>query len=140
MQKSPLSSCLKKALLTGLGLALLSLPASAGQTKSQTKSAAGLSFKLTRPDPLPMGDQKLFLKVSRGGSLLKGVKLTAQASMGDGMKSPVKVTAKANGELELKTHFSMDGEWTLKLQQTAPVKANLSFELMVSGGDHGHKM
>lgn len=136
-----MSTLLKKTLLTGLGLALLALPASAGNTKSFTKSAAGLSYKLTTPNPLPMGEQKLTLKLMRGAQLLKGAKLTAVATMDDGMKTPVKITPKANGELELKAKFSMGGEWQLKVQQTAPVKTEVKFDLMVAGGSHsGHHM
>lgn len=131
----------KKTLFTGLGLALLALPASAGAPKSLTKSAAGLSYKLTTPNPLPMGEQKLTLKLMRGAQVLKGAKLTAVATMADGMKTPVKITPKASGELELKATFSMGGEWQLKLQQTAPVKTEVTFDLMVAGGDHsGHHM
>ena len=136
-----MQSLLRKTLLTGLGLALLALPASAGNTKSLTKTVAGLSYKLITPNPLPMGEQKLSLKLSRGAQLVKGAKLTAVATMDDGMKSAVKITSKANGELELKTKFTMGGEWQLHIQQTAPVKAQIKFDLMVSGGAHsGHHM
>lgn len=136
-----MQTLLRKALLTGLGLGLIALPASAVTTKSLTKTAAGVSYKLTTPNPLPMGEQKLTLKLSRGAQLVKGAKLTAVVSMDDGMKTAVKITPKANGELELNTKFTMGGEWELKLQQTAPVKAEVKFELMVSGGSHaGHHM
>lgn len=136
-----MQTLLKKTLLTGLGLAMLALPASAGNTKSLTKTVAGLSYKLTTPNPLPMGQQTLLLKLNRGAQVLKGARLTAVATMADGMKTAVKITPKANGELELKTTFSMGGEWQLKLQQTTPVKAEVKFDLMVAGGDHsGHHM
>lgn len=141
MQVQFITSPLKKGLILGLGLALLSLPVSAGPTKSFTKNAAGLSFKLTIPHPLPMGEQKLRLKVMQGTQLLKKAKLTGLISMDDGMKAAVKITPQTNGEFELKTNFSMGGEWQIKLQQSAPVKTEVKFELMVSGGNHaGHQM
>lgn len=136
-----MQNLLRKALITGLGLNLIMLPASAVNIKSLTKNAAGISYKLTTPNPLPMGEQKLTLKLSRGTQGVKGAKLTAVASMGDGMKAAVKITPKANGELELKTKFTMGGEWELKLQQTEPVKTEVKFDLTVSGGSHsGHHM
>lgn len=136
-----MQTLIKRSVLTALGVALLALPASAGNTKSFTKSTAGLSYKLTTPNPLPMGEQKLSLRVMRGGQVLKGANLTAQIMMDDGMKSPVKITPKANGELELKTTFSMGGDWQLVIKQSAPVKAEVKFDLMVSGGSHsGHHM
>lgn len=127
---------LKQTLLTGLGLALLAVPTLAGGTKSVTKTMSGFMYKLTTPDPLQMGEQTLHLQVSRGNQGAKGVQLTAMATMDDGMKSPVKVTAKANGMVELKTKFSMGGEWQLTLQQSAPVKATVTFDLVVLGGHH----
>jgi hypothetical protein len=136
-----MQSLLKKTFISALGLALFSLPVLAGSSKSLTKSVTGTSYKLTSPQPLHMGEAKLLLKLTRAGQIVKGAKLTAVASMGDGMKSEVKITPKPSGELELKTKFSMGGEWQLTLQQTAPVKAKVVFPLMVSGGDHaGHKM
>lgn len=138
---TPTTTPLKKGLIMGLGLVLLSLPVSAGVTKSFTKNAAGLSYKLTVPQPLPMGEQKLKLRLMQGAQLLKNAKLTGQISMDDGMKAAVKITPQKNGEYELKTHFSMEGEWQLKLQQSAPVKSEVKFELKVSGGSHsGHQM
>lgn len=141
MQVQLMYKPLKKSLFLGLGLALLSLPVSAGPTKSLTKNVAGLSYKLTIPQPLSMGEQKLKLRLMQGSQLLKSAKLTALIRMADGMKSAVKITPQKNGEFELKAHFSMGGEWQLKLQQSAPVKTEVQFELMVSGGNHaGHQM
>ena len=130
-------SLFQKTVLTSLGAALLTLPASAAATKSLTKQAAGLSYKLTTANPLPMGEQKLTLKLMRGGQILKGAQFTAVATMTDGMKTPVKITPQANGELALKTTFSMGGEWQITLQQSTPVKAKVTFQLMVVGGAHG---
>jgi hypothetical protein len=131
-----MQSLIKKTLISALGLSLFTLPVLAGSTKSLTKSVAGMSYKLTTPQPLHMGEAKIMLKVTRSGQIVKGAKLSAVASMNDGMKSVVKITPKANGELELKTQFSMGGEWQLSLQQSTPVKAKIVFPLMVSGGDH----
>lgn len=137
-----MKTLLRPAFATLLGLALLSLPAAAGTPpKSMTKTVAGLSYKLTVPNPLPMGEQKLTLKVTRGAQIVKGAALTAEVIMADGMKNVVKVTSKPTGELELKTKFDMGGEWQLKLKQTTPVKAEVKFDLMVAGGSHsGHHM
>lgn len=130
----------KKRLITGLGIALLSLPASAANppTQSMTKTAQGLSYKLTMPKPLNTGEHKLSLKINRGTQLVRNATLSAQALMEDGMKSAVKITLKPNGEYELKTQLDMGGEWQLKIQQTAPVKTNLLFLLDVNGNSHHH--
>ncbi|HEY9843939.1 MAG TPA: FixH family protein [Candidatus Obscuribacterales bacterium] len=114
-----------------LNLNPISLPAAAAAPKSMTKSVSGISYRLTLPHPLPIGEQKLILRLSKGAQLLKGARLTAVASMGDGMQSAVKITPRPNGELELRTRFSMGGEWELRLQQTAPVKSRIVFTVTV---------
>ncbi len=127
-----------KQLLSTLMLGLWALPASAANTRSFTQEHSGISYILTSLDPLPVGEQKLSLKLMRDDQLLKGAKLSAVATMGDGMKIPVKITSKASGELELTARFSMGGKWQLKLQQSVPVKAEIKFDLMVAGGGHLH--
>ena len=123
---------LKYWIVIAMSTMFLCAPALAGKTKSTTKTIAGISYKLTTANPLAMGSQKLILKLSRGSQLLKDAKLTAVASMSDGMKTPVKITYQPNGDLELKTNFSMSGEWNLKILQTKPTKTEISFLLIVS--------
>lgn len=118
-------------------LAILGLTAGAavaGPPRSLSKTVAGMTYKLTLPHPLPMGAQKLQLKIMQGAQTLQNVKLTATVRMADGMKSPVKVLVKPSGELELQTRFTMEGDWQLQLQQTAPTRAQLAFALTVQGG------
>lgn len=120
---------------SGLAMALLLIcsAAQAGPPRSLTKTVTGISYKLTLPDPLPKGQQKLILKLMRGSQILRGVQLTAQIGMGDGMKTPVKVSSLPTGEIQLLAAFQMAGPWQLRIQQNAPTKAMIVFDLNVSG-------
>lgn len=73
----------------------------------------------------------------KAGQAVTAAKLKAEISMSDGMKETVKITPLKTGEYDLEAHFKMGGDWQLKLQQSAPFKADLAFELKVAGG-HSH--
>lgn len=119
-------------------LAMASQVQAADPIASQTKTVAGLNYKLSYAKPLHEGPQTLVLRVSRAGKPVPGLKLTAQAIMDDGMKSAIKISSKANGELALATQLDMAGEWQIKLQQSAPAKASLIFLVDVVGKPHHH--
>lgn len=137
--KTPTSS-----LLSALSLVLLSLPLAAASpppTQSQSKTTAGIVYKLTMPKPLLMSPTiKMTLKLTKGSQSIKNAKLSASALMDDGMKSAVKITPKANGDYELLTRLDMGGEWQLKISQSAPIKSNVLFLLDVTDphGQHHH--